>query len=194
MKVLWGPIPSGRNFEPEAVGSLWRRLVEPTPTQFAFQAIALAVPLVGVSLVLLFASADALRADRITLVAFLVFLAAMIPLHELVHGLAFPRSLASPNIIFGVWLSRGICYVTYDGPTSRDRLLIVLAMPFAVFTLGIFAGLLLVESDHRSVLALMFTIHTATCVGDLLTFIRITRQVPRNAQLQNHGWQTWWRE
>ncbi len=192
MKLHVGPIPPGNDFDPAAAGSPWRRLAEPSPTRFALQAIVLSGPLVALSVVLLFGSAETLRADPPMLVAFLLFLAAMIPVHELIHGLAFPGSLASPDMVFGIWLSRGVCYVAYDAPVPRDRLLLVLAMPFIVFTTTLIGLVPVVDPPRRPILALMFTIHTATCVGDWLTFLRVAKQVPRNTQLRNHGWHTWW--
>ena len=91
------------------------------------------------------------------------------------------------NIPTGMW-------VCYDGAQPRNHLLLMSCMP--LFTLSLLPLLILLflpTSPWNHLFRFLALLHIAMCTGDLQTFIRVIRQIPAHAVLQNKGWQTYWR-
>ncbi len=202
MRFHYGAPPEAAEFHPEEGG--WQSIREPGP--MAIQLLAVPVALGVVALVL--ALADRLvphpdyPAPIIGLAPILyqpmrqwpLLLLLLIPIHELIHAIGFPESLRSRNTVVGAWLQRGLFYAHYDGPITRERFLLVLALPFLALTGAPLAALAFVGGDAvPGYLASAALINGAACAGDLLGIVLIARQIPRRAMLRNSGWCTYWR-
>jgi len=129
------------------------------------------------------------------LLGMVLSLPVLIVVHELLHALVHPQFGCSRSTVLGVWPSRLICYAHYSGPLDRDRLLLVLAMPFFVVTvvplaLAGTAGL----PPGLTMWAAWFSTWNALCAcGDYVGVALIWYQVPPTATVQNRGWWTHWR-
>ena len=93
----------------------------------------------------------------------------------------------------GAWLRRGLCYVVYDSPVSRNRILSVLCAPFIMVSSVLAVAAVFVPFEWCLLAILAILVHTAVCVGDFATIMRLIKQVPRNALVQNDGWKTFWK-
>jgi hypothetical protein len=196
MRIAYGPIPPSNTLLRPDDG--WTPLRELPPARFTIAAILLTIPLVVPGLLVLHASRNEVRtlfADHpAALVGFVLALVAMVPVHEAIHALAYFKDVRSPNLIAGVWPRRGMCYVLYDAPLPRNRVLFMSAAPFLVLTLAPLCCIPWLDGPPRALLLLFALLHTTTCGGDFLVLWRLVRQVPSRAWVQNNGWQTYWTE
>src|SRR4051794_31929558 len=112
MRFCNGPIPESRTLDLRAAG--WTLLRTPNERRFVAVAMLWTVPFLLAATLLFLRSPAALRSflhhRPWSLASFLLLLLALIPAHEFVHALAYGCGLRSPNLIFGVWLQRGIPY------------------------------------------------------------------------------------
>lgn len=90
----------------------------------------------------------------------------VIPLHELLHGLAY-RLLGARKIRFGADLRQFIFYVTADRfPVSGREIYTLAFTPFAVINLALVA-VALAWFPHLNLFSLFFLIsHNIMCIGD----------------------------
>lgn len=191
MRFVLGPIPRSRIFHPEKNG--WTRLREPTSGVFALQALLLSLPF----LIPAFAILPGLRGlghfHPLALFTLVLLLVLMIPIHETIHALLFPGGLGSRHLIIGAWMRRGLCYVVYDSPLSRNRILTMLAMPFVTLSVLLILMVVFTPTEWRRIGILTLLIHTSVCTGDFATMTRLLRQTPNHALVLNDGWATWWK-
>jgi hypothetical protein len=183
MRLSLGPIPPSRTLDAEAAG--WQALDEQQPSRFAASAVLLAAPLLIASFFLLLGSKQFLRSEPVALIALLTFYAAMVPLHEALHVLCYPRGFLSDHLVVGAWPRHGLFYVLHDEPLPRRRLLVMLAAPLAVLSPALGCAMLAAGPGWQMVLAQMLLVHTAICSGDCLTIARIVL-------IHNSGWKTYW--
>jgi hypothetical protein len=122
-----------------------------------------------------------------------ICLAAIIPVHELLHAVVHPQFGFSPKTIVGCWPRWMLCYAHYEGPLSRRRLLAVLAMPSIVLTvLPLLACSLF---DYGSVtLGFISAMNALAAGGDALAISLFVAQVPPGGTIQNNGWRSYWRK
>ena len=188
MRFVWGPIPPSRTFDAEGAG--WTPLRSVAGRWAAPQAALGMVPcLVMAGLALRRAAGELPPA---AFVATLALPAALVPAHELAHALGYLVGLRSPRLVTGVWPSHGIWYVIYDAPLRRGRVLLMLAAPLLAFSVAPGLAACLIGGPCRWGLAYLALMHAALCVGDLLSFARIGRQVSRGGWVHNQGWATYW--
>lgn len=195
MRLVNGPIPPSRTLDPEAAG--WTPLREPSSHWFTAVATALSLPFVlGGSAIFISTSAlwkPLFKAHPAGLGAAFLVLAALVPVHEMLHALAYGYGLRNPNLIMGVWPRRGLAYVVLDEPVSRSRLLAVLVAPFLVLSLAVPLGLCaFLPARWWCEVGGLFLVHTGLCVGDAAVITRILSQVPPDARVHNQGWKTYW--
>ncbi len=122
-------------------------------------------------------------------------LAVLVVVHELLHAIVHPRLGRTPATIIGLWPSRLLFFAHYSGPLTRNRFLLVFAMPFLVITIlplavaatGILPSLLVFVTAWFSFW------NAAFACGDCLGMALILFQIPRSAIVQNKGWRTYWK-
>ena len=190
MRFAIGPIPSSSRVCPS--NEDWTPLREPSSGTFSIQVLLLSLPLLVFSIWILLQIKGNLRSHPVQLVVLLSFFGLMVPVHELIHAFAYPGGLRSKHLVVGAWLQRGLCYVVFDFPLRRNRILLMLIAPFFVFSISLVAVIWLAPTEWRMLGMLALLIHTATCFGDFLTMSRMLSQVPPESLVQNDGWLTCW--
>lgn len=207
MQFIIGPPPDDPRFAPEEGG--WQKLRELNP-----RALVLIGSFAGLPLAALIGygwsrvprdTELAVRLDVMTLgpwsmllvplLAFLslvVFFAALILIHELIHVLACPHFGFTSDTVFGVWPSRILAYANHSGPISLLRGIVIGTGPFLVLSV---APLFLASAGgpHWPLLMLVSVVNALLCGGDAVICMMLLWQVPFTATLRNKGWDTWWR-
>ena len=190
MRVVLGPIPTSRVLSPKEEG--WTPLREPNSNIFVIQALLLSLPFLALALGELPELEGYMHTYPFAVYTMLSCFVLMTPLHEAIHAAAYPSGLASRHLVVGAWMRRGMCYVVYDSPLPRNRILVVLAAPFVVLSLLLAVVASVAPPVWRPIALLLLSVHTAVCSGDFLTFVRVIKQVPKNAFVHNDGWATYW--
>ena len=91
---------------------------------------------------------------------------AVIPPHELLHGLAY-RILGARKIKFGMDLQQFIFYVTADRfPISKKELAVLAMTPFVLINLGLIALTATWISQFTIFSASLLLCHNIMCIGD----------------------------
>ena len=191
MRFVVGPIPESGTLDAEK--EAWTPLRQVNTRKYTAIAFVMAAPILVGAFWYLFNVRSVLRSSPAIIALLGLFLLLMLPLHELIHAMTFQGWLRDSRVMLGIWLPFGM-WVCYDGPQPRNRLLLMSCMP--LFTLSLLPLLILFcvpTSAWSHLFRFLAILHTATCAGDLQTFIRVMRQVPANAVIRNKGWQTYWR-
>ena len=195
MRFHFGPIPD--EFTPDAT---WRPIREPGPWMFQL----LAHP-VGIGVAVLIGYCwSRLGLPPLTIkqgeaAAFLIALAlsfpALIVVHELIHAAIHPAFGRSSATVIGAWPRRLLFYAHYSGPLSRNRFLAIFAAPFLIITLlPLLVAMTGVLPPMMRLAAAWFSTWNALfACGDIIGFALIAAQIPRDALVQNKGWQTYWK-
>jgi hypothetical protein len=125
--------------------------------------------------------------------AFLLSLAGIIVVHELIHAAVHPLQGRSAHSILGLWPSRILFYAAYTGELTRNRFIAILLMPLAVIS---FVPLLVaaVVQMTSTWLAFVSAFNALLACGDILGAGMVWWQVPATAIVRNQGWRTYWRE
>ncbi|MHC4404249.1 MAG: DUF3267 domain-containing protein [Planctomycetota bacterium] len=188
MKLRLGRIPPSPDFQPEMGG--WHPLREPGPMLMQ----ALAIPIAVAVLLALGGAATWLGMPRFweahpLLLA--VIVVGVIPVHELIHVAAHPGGGRSPYTYVGFWPATLLFYAHYDHVLTRNRMLLILLLPFLV--LSVFPLVLCGLTGWRwNGAALLSVWNGVLASGDLFGSLIVTWQVPREAWVRNQGYRTWW--
>jgi len=100
----------------------------------------------------------------------------VIPVHELIHGLAY-RILGAKKIIFGADLKQFIFYVTADKyPVSGHRIIFLALLPFAVINAVTILALLTYFPDKMIFGGFFLLSHNIMCIGDfaISNYVRLS--------------------
>jgi hypothetical protein len=130
---------------------------------------------------------------NLLLVKLILAMFALFPLHEFLHAVVHPDFGMSRKTVLGVWPSRLLCYAHYNGPRSRERLVMGFAMPFLVITCLPFV--ISIVSGHASITVAFLSSLNAVGSGiDIFGICLLLWQVPPHANVSNQGSQTCWRQ
>lgn len=190
MRILFGPPPPDPSFDPQLP---WRALREP---RHIAAVIVLALPLGALAAVGYLVLALLLHPTGEFVLSFgqgaVVALLLFVPVHELLHAVAVPGSLGSPQLVVGVWPRAALVYVHYNGELGRARWLLVALLPLSAISLVTLILTQLVPPWEDFLLT--FGVFNALgSGGDLLAAALVVAGVPRGARLRNQGWRTYWR-
>jgi hypothetical protein len=121
----------------------------------------------------------------------IVAMFTFIPIHELLHAITHPDFGLSRKTVVGAWPSHFLFYAHYDGPRSRERLVLCTATPFLIMTV---APLLfsLITGHANIILAFVSTVNALASGADIFSICVLLWQVPRHANVFNQGWRTYW--
>ena len=195
MKMVLGPIPTSRTLRP--VVGIWTPLSNSDSASFTALATSLAMVPVVIGLLVLFSDNAAtilrFREDKVHFGVFVACLVMLVPMHELIHAVAYFKPLRSPQMVVGVWPRRCMCYVVYDEPLPRFRVLLMSISPFLILTCVPALVLFWIDPPFRSAVAFVVLVHTSLCAGDALVVWRLLAQVPPGALVHNDGWTTYWK-
>lgn len=176
MKLKWEDLHNSRNFELiETVDytsllAFVRDYMKPRVSVMrAFYAfLVLTTVVFGYFFARLFIETDekvvALVAKSI--IAAFVFMVPVIPVHELLHGIAF-KLMGAKKLIFGVNWKEMVFYVTVDKfVLDRKQFYFLALTPFAVLSLALFPLLFSSNPFIAWLGSLFLLIHTMCCIGD----------------------------
>jgi hypothetical protein len=190
------------DFQPERDG--WIKFREPSMLVFWLRAL----PVAAVTVVGLFVAVGSvadtsakvvIRTSDVTiwqivLVGFLTLLGflAVLVVHELIHLLIHPKHGRTRDSIVGIWPRAFVFYAFYDNEMSRNRFLLMAALPFLLLSL---CPVLLFWIVGKVVLWLVFValVNGIGSCFDLLVIGMVLAQVPRKAFIRNNGWTTYWK-
>lgn len=121
------------------------------------------------------------------LLVFLGLLVAHIPLHELLHGLAY-KLLTGQKLTFGMTLTTAYCGVPGIYVYRRTALIALLA-PFVVFTVVLLIAMAAISNPWwQFLLGILLSTHLSGCVGDLYdTLLYLTRFRNPATLMQDNG-------
>ena len=194
MRFVWGPIPPGRVLNPQK--EHWTPLRELGAGRLAVVGSLLGLPFFIAAVIVLRSMNGQLgglvKTQPLVGGACLLAFLAMMPVHELIHGLAHGQGIRSPHLIIGAWPSRGLCYAIYDSPLPRNRVLGMVVAPFLVLSILPLVCMPWLQGAAWGLVLIFSLLHAAMCGGDFIVFWRLVSQVPRNALVHNNGWQTFW--
>lgn len=194
MRFVCGPIPPSRVLNPQVEG--WTPLREGGSARLSAAAVLVGLPFVVAAVIVLGNMREEVRglfkAQPLAGGAYLLALLLIVPVHELIHALAYGRGVRSSHLIIGLWASRGLCYAIYDSPMPRQRVLGMVVAPFLTLSALPLLFLPWLHGAAWALLLIFSLLHAATCGGDLIVYLRLVSQVPRSAWVHNNGWQTYW--
>jgi hypothetical protein len=188
MRFIVGPIPEDADFQPD--GKVWTILPEPSFEKMMMMSVPLAV-LLGLGTILFWILLTPIDADDVQVLWSIAAIPICIPAHEIVHAFGFPARGWIAKTCFGVWPSRLGFYAHYQGPLSRDRVLVVLALPFALISISP----LVVCSLLRTVPLVAMYVSTGNALlsaVDFGMFLLVLWRLPKSAVVRQHGLTTWW--
>lgn len=128
----------------------------------------------------LFKDADKVSGQSILwqLVAAVVGLFVLLPIHEFIHGLAFKR-IGAPKVGYGYSLKSLIVYAySQNFPTTMREVAFVAVMPFSVITTGLIVGWIVLPT-YSVFWAVLLIIHTTACIGDFVLINYWRKNRPR---------------
>lgn len=194
MRFVCGPIPPSRVLDPEAEG--WSPLRQWSGRRLTVVALLLGLPLMIAAAILVHdmkvEMRELFRGRPLVGAAYLSALIVMVPVHELIHALAYGRGIRSQHVVFGIWPSRGLCYAILDSPMPKGRVLGMVVAPLLVLTAVPLLCLPYLTGAAWIPVLTFALLHAAICGGDLITFWHLVSQVPSKALVHNSGWQTYW--
>nr|WP_225902478.1 DUF3267 domain-containing protein [Clostridium botulinum] len=110
------------------------------------------------------------------------------PVHEILHSLAFPNF---KQTIFGFIPKGLVSYSFFKGQISRNRLIISLIFPFIILT--IFPTIVLSFIRIKNNIIYVIIINAVASYVDILTIFVLLLQVPKSTCIKNIGNKTYWK-
>jgi len=194
MRIHIGSPQLSRTFDPSSLG--WKPVSGLKSAHYVWLALVIGLPCFLGSLIVLYHSISDWKKGVLSQpggrVLLFTCLLLMVPVHELIHALAYRCGLRSPHLILGIWPRRFLIYVLYDAPLPKARVLRMLAAPLVTLTFLPLGLLLFLQGDLASLTTYFILVHTSACSGDIITWIRFWKQVPPNALIHNQGETTYW--
>lgn len=190
MRLKIGRIPEVA--EVPAAEDGWRKLREP-PMWVVIWVISLPI-----SLVLAFIAAvvviryTEITSEGLTGVGFIAVYVASIAVHELIQALIHPDRGLSERTTLGFWPSHLTFFAYYEGSRSKRNFMLCLLAPF------LFLSVLLVAASHYFgwsswILGAVIILNAASSSADVFNYFVTMFGVPNSSQVQNRGWNTYWR-
>lgn len=188
MRFVVGSIPENDWFDPQLGG--WTSVKDHEESGH-LRNVALLLTF-GVVVLAIAAVRQANASSVWLLIAALVSPVLLLPLHELLHAIAYRVPLSSDLLIAGLCPDRRLCYVIYDGPLARNRVVQMLLAPFICFSVFPMLALPWLSNSNGWLLITVSLLHASMSLGDLLFCYSVVTQAPKGAIMRNHGWTTYW--
>ena len=125
-------------------------------------------------------------------IGFLICLAGVLVIHELIHAVVHPLAGYSTHSIIGFWPARMLLYATYDGEISRNRFVAILLMPSIV--ISIIPILIAAVTQILNVWVVYITILNAFLASGDVWAVSVILRLPTDAIIRTHGHDAYWRE
>lgn len=188
--IVTNKIPENPEFCPEKEG--WKPLKEPKSV-LVTMLIASPVGLLMCFIVLAIANLMGNTVDMELNFSVILALFIIIPIHELLHALAFPESIKSDKVIFGVLPKAGACFAHYEGEMKKKSFLISLLAPLLGISV-IPLVLLCVTHIKFPFLVTVSAVNALCSCVDLFGFFLILFQIPKASIIRNKGFKTYWKQ
>lgn len=202
MRFHIGAIPNDPQFDPDAEG--WNSFNEPGPWTIQLVTIPIAV-VVAIFLMVCFNAVipRAIYQSKLVLLVFEIwqpFLAIvlLVPLHEFIHALCYPKIGLSDETMIGVWPQKVLIYAFYKGTMTRARFIFTMLTPFGLLSFLPVAVVAAISEPQKYPEFLTFLIvlsilnGIASC-GDILGVALVLWRIPRSAIIRNQGWKSYWK-
>ena len=195
MRFHLGEIPDSPDFIPD---ESWQLCEDKSLSVWAWQLKALPIAIFNMAIILL---AWFLLIDLRSLLQNISFplpvgiylpcLIGILAIHELIHAAAHPKAGMSKRTTIGFWPSRMFLYAFYDGELTRERFLVILALPLII--LSILPILIASILDiNKFILVYITTLNAFLACGDMLA-ISETLKIPAGAIIRNKKFDTHWK-
>lgn len=202
MRLHIGAFPLDPQFQPERDG--WNSFNEPGPV--AIQLLAIPIALVVANFLLAcFNAAVPPAMNREIMITFttqlwLPFLAMvlLLPLHEMIHALCYPRLGMTDQTLIGIWPQKVLMYALHLGPMTRARYLVTMSFPFLVLSFVPIA-IVIVFNDlpiNPTVVTFLFIMSILNGIAssaDILGIGLVLARLPGRAIIRTRGWKSYWK-
>jgi hypothetical protein len=190
MRAVFGPIPQNVAFQPEMQG--WKRAREPKAWMVRWvlsYPVALLLALAAAVFVVRYTP---ISADGMSLSALAALYVLLIAVHELVHASTHPDLGLTKASVVGFWPARFLFFAHYDAPRSKRSFLFSLIAPLLALSVLpiVLAGILGLAWWGLGAIAI---INAASSCLDVLGFFIVLFGVLAGTEVQNQGWDTYWR-
>ncbi|MFJ7362542.1 DUF3267 domain-containing protein [Peribacillus frigoritolerans] len=123
-------------------------------------------------------------------VAIIFLLVLLLILHEFLHLIFIPNFIKSEKIYVGLTLLGG--FVITEEEISKSRYIFITIAPFMIISI-ILPLILSVFGLLTTTLKFLIILNAMASSVDMLNFLLIIKQVPKNATLKNNGPDTYWK-
>ena len=192
MRFNLGPLPENEEFSPLETG--WRRVKDPSPLLLHVLAVPTAVAIMVLTYLCCraFVGLDEFRLDRINMNLVYWTIAALIPIHEVVHAISTPSYGMSDKTVVGFWPRKILPYAIHTDALTRTQILWFVLMPLLVLTVLPATVMCLFRLD-LPVLYYFILINAGCSAGDVVQVPVFLSQVPRHALVRNKGCESYWK-
>ncbi|PIA73744.1 hypothetical protein CDR19_06175 [Ectopseudomonas toyotomiensis] len=190
VRLRIGSIPVNENFDPLAGN--WTPCKEPKPWVSTW---LIAVPLsllLAVSFAVMLFRLTPIDLQGLTFYKLLLLYTGLVITHEAIHAIMQPDRGTSALTTLGFWPSHLVFYAHYDGERSRANFLFGLVSPFLLLSVVPMLLAIAFQTNAWWVGALILGNAVASSV-DLFGFFAVLLGTPKNSQVINNGWYTYWR-
>ncbi len=204
MRFVLGPPPDDPDFAPEPGG--WKRVRVPSSwmlvlfgsligillcvaTGMAWSLVPVKTEIPQLNLSGLGLKLPVIAVPFVILLQFILFLAVLVVVHELLHAFAFPGF--GRNKILGLWPQRLMPYADYHDALPCWRFIVVAFAPLACLSVVPLAIGLIVGSA-ANLWMFVSVVNALASGGDVLLAAAVASQVPLGALVRNKAWDTWW--
>lgn len=189
MKFRIGSLPVNQDFDPHAGN--WIPCKEPKPWVSTWLiSIPLSLLLAIIFTVMLF-KLTPFDLQGLTPYKLVLLYIGVIVAHEAIHAVMQPDRGTSARTTLGFWPSHLVFYAHYDGERSRANFLFGLVSPFLLLSVVPMLLAIAFQTSAWWVGALILGNAVASSV-DLFGFFAVLLGTPKNSQLINNGWYTYW--
>lgn len=190
MKFRIGSLPVNQDFDPHAGN--WIPCKEPKPWVSTWLiSIPLSLLLAIIFTVMLF-KLTPFDLQGLTPYKLVLLYIGVIVAHEAIHAVMQSDRGTSARTTLGFWPSHLVFYAHYDGERSRANFLFGLVSPFLLLSVVPMLLAIAFQTSAWWVGALILGNAVASSV-DLFGFFAVLLGTPKNSQLINNGWYTYWR-
>lgn len=190
MKFRIGSLPVNQDFDPHAGN--WIPCKEPKPWVSTWLiSIPLSLLLAIIFTVMLF-KLTPFDLQGLTPYKLVLLYIGVIVAHEAIHAVMQPDRGTSARTTLGFWPSHLVFYAHYDGERSRANFLFGLVSPFLLLSVVPMLLAIAFQTSAWWVGALILGNAVASS-ADLFGFFAVLLGTPKNSQLINNGWYTYWR-